>query len=69
MKKGYYSADTINGVCFYDTEMDLDVEILNPSEFMDSLDGLDAGEIIYTFMDISDYEIFEEIEDNYGVNE
>ncbi len=67
MKIGYYSADTTNGVSFYDDLMDLDVDIMSVRDFRDSLDTLEEGEIIYTFFDQGEAELFDEIKREYGI--
>ena len=71
MKKGYYQANTVNGVSFYDTTMDFNVEILSADEFYDELECLCDEEIIYGFFDdfgTHDMEVLKKIADEYGIN-
>jgi hypothetical protein len=71
MKKGYYQADTINGVSFYDTTMDLDVEILSADDFYSALGSVEEGQAIYGFFDdfgTYDMDILKKIADEYGIN-
>jgi len=71
MKKGYYQADIDNGVSFYDTTMDFNVEILSADEFYNKLECLCDEETIYGFFDdfgTHDMEVLSKIEKKYGIN-
>jgi hypothetical protein len=68
-KKGYYKANTVNGVFFYDETMDEpDADVIDPHGFISSLKDLDDNEELTTFMGESDAAIFYKIESEYGIN-
>jgi hypothetical protein len=69
LKKGYYQADTANGVQYYDVLMDLDVDIMSTLDFYESLDTLEDNKTIYTFFDRSEQEMYDKIKKEYGINQ
>lgn len=57
MKKGYYKADTLNGVWFYGENLDEpETEVLSAREFYELLPVVGDDETMTTFMDESDRE-------------
>ena len=47
MKTGYYKADTVNGVYFYDSLLDEpETDVLSAENFLDALPDLEDGEEI-----------------------
>lgn len=66
-KRGYYQADTINGVTFYGYMDNLDADIMSPRDFYDSLRLLESGKTIYAGFDIEDQGVWEEIDAEYGI--
>ena len=64
MKTGYYSADNDYGVQYYGPVMYGNVDVLSPEDFYDSLHH--GGEL-YTYISLGDHEIYQKIEDEYGI--
>ena len=68
-KTGYYQADTINGIHFLGELLENpETELTAPSDFAGSLDALKDDEIIVAFFDESNKEIFDSINDEYGIH-
>ena len=69
MKTGYYKANTINGVYFYDELLDEPkTDVLSVRDFIDSLDSLADNKEITTFIGIEHEELFNEISSEYGIH-
>lgn len=69
MKTGYYKADTINGVYFYDTILDEpETEVMRPADFLAELPRLEDGEQITTFLGDESEGIYNRILADYGIN-
>ena len=69
MRIGYYQADIVNGI-FYagDSLEDLDIDVLSPSEFLESLDDPQwNAESIAAYFGPEDQEVFNEVK-KYGIN-
>lgn len=68
-KPGYYTADTVSGVQYNeDWVIDYpDAEVILPLEFLDEIPYVQEGKIIVTSLDLTDKDIFFEIEKNYGI--
>jgi 5,10-methenyltetrahydromethanopterin hydrogenase len=64
----YLSADIIDGVCIRNIYEIDDVVILSPQIFYECLDNLIEDETIYTHMAGADEEIFDKIDEEYGIN-
>lgn len=68
LKKGFYMADTSNGIYFYDDIMDLpEQDVVKVEMFKDCLDGLEDGEIIATHVDEYNEKEMIEIIEAYGL--
>lgn len=68
MKKGYYKADVVYGVYYYgDCLEDENEEVLRPIDFYTYLTRLHDDEQITTFMDEYDIDIYNKIDNEYGV--
>lgn len=68
LKKGYYQAETTNGVYFIgDILDDEDQDVTDARSFADSLKTLGDDEVIVAFFDESTADIFEEIDSEYGI--
>ncbi len=70
-KAGYYRADTVNGVSFVERGLFIDnpdAEILPVRDFIDSLDTLNNGEIIWAFIEEYQEESWCEINNEYGIS-
>lgn len=66
MKKGYYKANSINGVYFCGETLDEpETEVLSARDFYELLSITDKE--ITTFMDESNIEIFDQINFEYGI--
>ncbi len=67
-QKGYYKAETINGVYFVgDMLDDGEQDVTDARNFADSLKDFGEDEVIVAFFDDADAEIFEEIDAEYGI--
>jgi hypothetical protein len=64
----YLIADTINGVQIHDAIDYPDVDVLSPQVFYEYLPDLDEDEIIYTHMAGADEELFDKIDNEYGIS-
>lgn len=61
-EKGYYAADTINGVHFIGSLLEEDYEVISAMEFVYSLKTLDDNSLIIAFFDESTEEILKAID-------
>ena len=64
-------ADTINGVTICtptEFRSNADNELLPPRIFFESLSTLDDSDVIYAFFDGNDSDIFDLINEKYGIN-
>ena len=69
-KVGYYEADTITGVTFYGALMeDPNTDIMDANDFYKSLDTVEEAETIYAFFGPEDKEIWEKINEEYGITD
>ena len=69
MKTGYYKADTINGVYFYDELLDEPkTNVLSVRDFIDSLNSVQDNEVITTFISIENIDEYNEIVKEYGIH-
>ncbi len=69
-KKGYYQADTINGVHFVGELLDdSEQDVTDARSFAESLKDLGEKVVIVAFFDESTAGILEEIEKEYGIRE
>ena len=69
MKTGYYKADTINGVYFYDTILDEpETEVINPIRFYQELKHLEENETLTTFIGPESEDIYNRIQKEYGIH-
>jgi len=69
MKTGYYKADTINGVYFYDTILDEpETEVINPIRFYQELKHLEESETLTTFIGPESEGLYNRIQNEYGIN-
>ena len=69
MKKGYYTADSITGVSFYGDHFDEpETEVMPAQLFYESLPTVKIDETIVTFIEESDIQVLEAIDDEYGIN-
>lgn len=67
-KKGYYKAETVNGVYFVGELLDdSEQDVTDARNFADSLKNLGDDEVIVAFFDGSTADIFEEIDSEYGI--
>jgi hypothetical protein len=67
-KKGYYKADTVNGVWYYGDILDEpNTDIMRPEAFYAAIRHLEAGEVLTTFLGPEDEEVYEVILDEYGI--
>lgn len=67
-KKGYYKAETVNGVYFVGELLDdSEQDVTDARSFADSLKDLGDDEVIVAFFDESTADIFEEIDSEYGI--
>ena len=68
-KTGYYQADVACGVTYVgNTLEDANADVLNPIDFMDSLDCMRQDEVLYTFLDESTQDIFNKLVSLYGIH-
>uniref|UniRef100_A0A6H1ZEM7 Uncharacterized protein n=1 Tax=viral metagenome TaxID=1070528 RepID=A0A6H1ZEM7_9ZZZZ len=67
IKGTYLQADTANGVRFADISEDPEAEVMKPQDFYDSLRDLEDGEVIYSYLYGADEELFDKINDEYGI--
>jgi hypothetical protein len=63
----YLVADVIWGVTIQETISDPDIEILDAHTFYESLADLYENEIIYTHMGGADEDLFDKIDEEYGI--
>lgn len=69
MKTGYYKADTVNGVYFYDTLLDEpETDVLGAENFLEALPDVEDGEGITGFFEPEDEDIYNKIVMTYGIN-
>jgi hypothetical protein len=69
LKTGYYQADNNNGVTFIgDILEDENQDVMPASLFKDCLSSLGNSESIVSFFDCSNFDILEQIEEEYGIN-
>lgn len=70
MKMGYYKANIVNGVYFYDTLLgEPKTDVLKAEDFLEALPDLEDGEeITGRFFGPDDEDIFNEIVMTYGVH-
>lgn len=69
MKTGYYKADTINGVYFYDTLLDEpETGVLKAEDFLEALPDVEDGKEITGFFGLDDEDIYNKIVMTYGIN-
>jgi len=67
-KKGYYQADCQNGVTFVGATLeDSSVHVSDPAFFLYTIPYIDHNEILVTFLDESTRDIFDTINETYGV--
>ena len=68
-KAGYYQADVACGVTYVGNILeDTNADVLNPTDFMDSLDCMRQDEVLYTFLDENTQDIFNELVSLYGIH-
>lgn len=67
-KPGYYIADRVHGVQYKDWVLDNpDAEVILPLDFLDEIPYVQDGQIIVTVLEPYHKDIFDEIEENYGI--
>lgn len=66
-KKGYYQADRQNGVTYVGKILEEDVHVSNPGFFLYTIPYLDHDEILTTFLDESNKDIFDSLNATYGI--
>lgn len=66
-KKGYYQADCQNGVTYVGKILEEDAFVSDPDMFLQMVPTMDHGDIITTFLDESTKDIFDTINEKYGV--
>lgn len=70
MKKGYYTADNINGVRFYaEDEPPANAYDVTPEEFAEALATLTDDAYLVAYFAPEDADTLEYIDDTYGVRE
>lgn len=67
-KKGYYQADCQNGVTYLGSVLeDSSVHVSDPGFFLHTIPYIDHDESLTTFLDESNEDIFDTINETYGV--
>jgi hypothetical protein len=65
----YLVADVIDGVSIHGTIDYPDVDVLSPKLFYECLNDLGDDEVIYTYVGGDDEELFDKIDNEYGIND